>query len=355
MLDWVKEHASRKEGYRVLITKPKTAHVVQRPKTALPRTPRNIEHLGEESVPEVYVVELARARIATTSLEIIAPDDNIFVDLHYGIPAELYPASSLVRPLLPRMKEKTGRYAIIHTSRASNYYHWINDCLPRLWLLEMAGEEKTNLVVPKVMPRFQKETLDLLGYTGDRCEVFGNEHWRVASLVAPSLVSGANQSSPAAVQWLRAKFLARMESIQEKTPDRIFISRAGATKRRLLNESDIMPYLNSQGFVSYQLETLSILQQSQLFRNANIVLAPHGAGFANLIFMQPGSQIIELFPYRRTKTTSVSLASALGIQYSCLTDAPDILADESEGWASETDFSIPVRRIEAMLKHLNIY
>ena len=33
-----------------------------------------------------------------------------------------------------------------------------------------------------------------------------------------------------------------------------------------------------------------------LFRDAEIIIAPHGGGLANLVFCAPGTKVIELFP-----------------------------------------------------------
>merc|ERR1719506_364388 len=60
---------------------------------------------------------------------------------------------------------------------------------------------------------------------------------------------------------------------------------------------------------------LSIAQTIQLFREARIVVAPHGAGLANVIFCGNGSAVIEL-PIQETHGRDMAhLSRAVGLDY----------------------------------------
>ncbi|GAN60311.1 hypothetical protein ACI01nite_06170 [Acetobacter cibinongensis] len=83
---------------------------------------------------------------------------------------------------------------------------------------------------------------------------------------------------------------------QPDLPKRIYISREGGHDRRITPEeqAQIDPVLTANGFEKVFLEKLDFESQLALFRQAEAIIAPHGAGLANLVFIQPGVKVIEL-------------------------------------------------------------
>jgi hypothetical protein len=120
--------------------------------------------------------------------------------------------------------------------------------------------------------------------------------------------------------YVRGGFVERLrESVGVRpTPrrpgNRILISRAGAANRRILNEADLLQALSPLGFERYRLETLSIEEQIALFHDAECVVAPHGAGLANLVFA-PETAVVELFGSRFVVPHYYLLTKALGHRY----------------------------------------
>jgi len=60
---------------------------------------------------------------------------------------------------------------------------------------------------------------------------------------------------------------------------------------------------------------MSFEEQLRLFRNAEVVVGPHGAGFTNLIFSKPGTRVIEIFAKGHERRCYWSLSSELGHDY----------------------------------------
>jgi hypothetical protein len=88
----------------------------------------------------------------------------------------------------------------------------------------------------------------------------------------------------------------------------------------VINEDEVLAALTPLGFVAYKMEELSVADQARLFSQAEIVIAPHGAGLINMIFAQRLS-VIELFGSFGTACFFV-LAQALGFHYGCLGSNP---------------------------------
>jgi capsular polysaccharide biosynthesis protein len=105
---------------------------------------------------------------------------------------------------------------------------------------------------------------------------------------------------------------------------RLYISRRKASHRRVRNEEALMRSLQGRGFRRYDLEDLGPQKQIQLFREAELVVAPHGAGLANLLFAT-GITVVELQASRNVAPHFYLLCKRLNHDYRFIThDAPDV-------------------------------
>lgn len=76
----------------------------------------------------------------------------------------------------------------------------------------------------------------------------------------------------------------------------------------MINENDFEEAMAQAGVVPVILSKLTLLQKINLFRNADVVIASHGAGLSHLLFAKPGLQVIELMP------ASISQLTQLGVR-----------------------------------------
>lgn len=67
---------------------------------------------------------------------------------------------------------------------------------------------------------------------------------------------------------------------------------------------------------------MSLLEQIQLFANAEIVIGPHGAGMANILFCDPGTKVVELFSRDMRNYCMLNIAEIVGLDYWYLSDPP---------------------------------
>ena len=96
----------------------------------------------------------------------------------------------------------------------------------------------------------------------------------------------------------------------------LFISRAKATCRRIINEeADLLPLLGEYGFRRIFLEDLPLDQQIAAFASAERIIAPHGAGLAHLAFASQGARVLEIFSNQDFRPLFFNLAMASGIEY----------------------------------------
>ena len=188
--------------------------------------------------------------------------------------------------------------AALTSSQQDNYYHWLMDILPRVHMLRELGIV-TNYIYIRHSTAFQRETLELLGVSRDRLiDPARYEIVRADHLVVPFHEVKAGMLHPEWVSnFLRDTVLPHVQTNQlAETPRRIYISRKGLKWRNVLNEDEILEVLASHGFQVVTLNDLPVLRQAALFAGADVVIAPHGAALANLVFAKPGTKVIEFLP-----------------------------------------------------------
>src|SRR5690606_30195157 len=144
-----------------------------------------------------------------------------------------------------------------------------------------------------------RETLSLLGI--EKCRIIDPSRYelvRAQRLVVPFHEMRSGMRHPDwVVRFLRENILSRAPSdLRPWSPKRLYVSRKGLQWRNVLNEAEVLEVLAPLGFESVALDGLSVLEQAALFRDAEMVIAPHGAALANLVFASPGAKVVEILP-----------------------------------------------------------
>jgi hypothetical protein len=210
---------------------------------------------------------------------------------------------------IPPPRHLSGRTAVIATTLGSGYSHWLLEELPRLLALSAHDFET---LIAHASARGQREAFALNGFSGNLINANRRDHYFCDELIVPSL----GQLTPETIALLN-DFVAPLRETGAVSPfgDRLYISRAMAKRRGLINEPELWSALESRAFVKLHLEELSWSEQIAAFRSAKVIVAPHGAGLANLVFCQPGTRIVELFNRSYVNPCYWWLASLQGLDY----------------------------------------
>jgi len=212
------------------------------------------------------------------------------------------------------------------------YYHWLTEYVPKLRALEYyekKGNTSPTILVSRDPPKWVVDSISLAGYEFEECETWDGGSVRVETLLLTKHRSG-NEITPDQLQWLRQRMRKNIkDSGTTRDASRIYISRSDASDRRVVNEKELMDRLSERGFERYLLSKLSVAEQVELFSEAEIVVAPHGAGLTNVLFAD-GVKIVELLPEDDIRDHYYRLANKLGFDYSCVLCNPvgkDLSAD----------------------------
>jgi len=275
--------------------------------------------------PELFVVVVPDARVLSDGV-VISSDHRLLADVSWAGWTDvsdplIHPAMFKLR--LPPIKRVAGRVAVLNSVDANIYYHWLFDVLPRLGLIRKGGLSVDYYFANTMLP-FQRDTLRLLGLPGDRLLSSTEEtHLLADELVIPSLPGPVYSLSPQryACEYLRSAFLPKEGA---RRPHRaIYISRADAGSRRVINEAEIQEELASYDFQLVTLGKLPFAEQVELFADARIVVGPHGAGLANAVFCQPGTVLIEFMPENRVIDCFERTARFVGMTYHAIVGIED--------------------------------
>ena len=200
-----------------------------------------------------------------------------------------------------------------------NYYHWLFDVLPRLFLVQKVldlRDPHIKYFVPSLRYPFQRQTLAALGISMEQCiESVTTNHLKAKTLLAVSHPNPEPHDNQCwIVEELRARFLGHQAEIPNSSF--IYITRSDAVHRRLLvNEQELLESLKPLGFHVYCLSALSFAEQIHLFSQAKIIVGVHGAGMANLAFATAGACVFELFSELYQPDMYEKLSICLNVEY----------------------------------------
>lgn len=220
----------------------------------------------------------------------------------------------------------------------NNYYHWLFDCLSRLWLSRsvIASYQPVKYLVPDDIYPFQKETLKELGisslqYITSREAPFISTKTLIAtSYPNPEI----NDPAEWTIDFLRKSFM-HLGSPPRTNNEFLYISRRDSLRaRRLTNEDYLLSLLTPLGFKTVYLSEMSFSDQVNLFVNARMIVGVHGAGFANLVFASRGTVVYEIFSQCYRPIMYEKISRYLQLDYRaiiCSSDQPAISDLHSDG------------------------
>jgi capsular polysaccharide biosynthesis protein len=244
---------------------------------------------GTYTVPAVFYAELQHTRFDPRSGVLAAQDNTLLVDSVID-KRRLYRTPTYGSAVPTHFQRMAGTYSAVHGMWSNNYYHWMVECVFRLYTLQQYGEP-VKLLIRRDLTPMQQETLAIC--KPDNVELVhldDNETWIQAErFILPSYLNRGYKDfvhfPRPHLDYFRACMFRAFDVPADAPRDqRIYISRAGAKIRRLTNEADLVKVLGDYGFTAYRLEDLSLAEQVRLFSRACMIVAPHGAGLTNMIY-----------------------------------------------------------------------
>jgi len=191
-----------------------------------------------------------------------------------------------------------------------NHSHWLTAHLPKIVMLQRLGRlDRVLWPTPPHRTEAMDASLAMLGVGSDAVVEF--DPTRPLHVGELTVVS-SDRFRPEMLRLVPEAF--GIDDAAAPTR-RVYISRARAARRRLLNEDELLDTLAPAGFERVFMEDLDFRQQVDLMRQTAVLVGPHGAGLTNMIFCPRGAAVVEIADPGYPNPNFYALASALGHRY----------------------------------------
>jgi glycosyl transferase family 61 len=190
---------------------------------------------------------------------------------------------------LEQPRRLQGSVACLWTS--ANYGHWLLYALPLIqYYRSYLRSDPDYYYVGAPARGYQLESLEMLGIPRKRIVEHAVQADRLLAAI-PDRQGGYD-----ADLLLFADRALRPAARPRQDPGRrLFVSRASAEHRRLLNEADCAAALQDvYGVELVATEEMALADEIDLFRTARLVVGAHGAGLSNIVFAPAGTRLVEL-------------------------------------------------------------
>lgn len=215
--------------------------------------------------------------------------------------------------------------------RQPNFCHWLLDQLPRLRHLE----KSQRIILYKLAP-FMKNMLELMDIGPERVyelkerAVIQVGKLTIESSMANEFYHPCQDVSRDLIDFIESSLSAPSEnSVVKPIKHHVYLSRNRYEGRRISNESALLEVLEKYDFHTVYPEELSVPEQISLFRNAEVIVSPHGASLASTIFCRQVT-LIEIFNQNYGTPTFFLIAKLLGFPYQHLLGTNPLLSDKEK-------------------------
>ena len=199
---------------------------------------------------------------------------------------------------------------IITDRHSSNYYHWVTDVLPKVYLIKKRHDlNKFTILIPNFKSSFQRDSIRMI--TKNVKVIKKNIFLKKCYYISQLNISGCPR--PDLIKKVKKKLL--LFNKDNLASQKIYISRKYSKHRRLNNENKIIKFLKSENFKIVYPEKLSFIKQIKTFSKANFLISTHGAGLTNLIWMKPYSKVLEIRSFNKYQNSNFALSNLFKINY----------------------------------------
>lgn len=281
---------------------------------------------NSSAYPAAYIAELNNmAFISRTSFLLtkngeLLSDDFAEGKEKYGVRSKLWDMEVDQDNLITKMTEnvfdkkifESGIYLMIEHDR--NYFHWLVEVLPSLYLYEkMCTERNIPLLITDEL---HQNLYDVLNLVKDEkrpvIKVKPQTTYRIKRLITPPSVTRIfnvydhphNMDTVYVpvnlIKSMIKDIKSKLKIEHKEQQDKLYIRRS-STYRHLTNQDEIESALTSNGFKVIDPGVMSVEEQIEAFSNAEIIIGASGAAFANMMWCRPGTKVIIFYSHIRGK------------------------------------------------------
>lgn len=212
-----------------------------------------------------------------------------------------------------KMIEVNGRVATLGDTH--HYYHFLIESLPKILYIQEHFPDTKFLTCDPIQP-FAIEALEAFSV---QFEIAG-----AGAVIKADSVIAIDQSpylwpNPSEIQMLRSRiqklqFRDFEPSKSKNRLDGIYISRSKSS-RSIQGESELESLMRERGIEPVHLQDYSFIDQAGMMKDRDRIFGFHGAGLANMVFLEEGSLVTEVSTGEQFEECFRRLANACGMVY----------------------------------------
>ena len=252
---------------------------------------------------------------------------------------------------------------------AFNYYHWLIEIAPKLLFVKRNFLKDINidgLVFSSDIKKFKsfQVILDILLKDADidfpihiieqNVDINAN-NLHYISTVNNTVFNVVGKLSDVAFSHYHVKNLIKMRELIVRSlyvnelnnqSKKIFLAR-NRNQVRTYNQDEVVEYFQSEGFRIVYLEQFDFKQQVEIFYNADFIIGPSGAAWANIIFCKDGAKAISWLPENMDE---FSVFSSLAKIFKC--DMHFLLTDAIAGNDIHSNYKVDLNKLIDLYRNI---
>lgn len=213
-------------------------------------------------------------------------------------------------------KSRIKKYIVFYTQNDYGYFHFVTDFLTKLIEVRSELDEYILLIPENFNLEFHKKYLSFFAI--NRIENLKKDKvYNFESLLFVDNIAPSGNYLPENINKLRNYIVSCVKNdINFNIGELLYLSRAKAKWRFILNEKEVIDEVVKKGFKVVYFEDYTLVEQISIMRNAKCVIGIIGANLTNIIYMPENTSIFE-FRKKNDKYNNCyySLASALNINF----------------------------------------
>lgn len=311
-------------------------------------------------LPESFLTRVDEALVHPHNFTVETPDGALLLDgLHAYSRSSLTMLPHVVHHSgddrllvdLPSAVERVEEEAIL-LGGDGNFAHGALDWASKLCVLDQFPHlSGLPVLVSAALRPAVVELFGLLGLSAERLiRVTPGAVLSCRRLWLPSLTHQFQYMAPEHLAFLRGRLGIPSSQRALGSGRRLYLTRASAGYRGLVNEEEVAALLAAEGFEAYVPDGRSMAEQIAVFAQAEAIVAPIGGGTAAVAFAPPGTRVLELTHERCVLPQYAILCALLKQAYEQIVGTA---ARNRGGLLFDWDFSVPVHQISVMLRLLN--
>jgi capsular polysaccharide biosynthesis protein len=219
-----------------------------------------------------------------------------FLDYYFNVSEKnnlIFNLRCLFKTILFKNRLSIHKSIIIITNNYyKNYFHWINDILPKLTVIENNMFTNIPILIPndEFIPNFVVESIEILRLNTIR--ISKNDLFFLKTIFYINQASKTGTLNFNLFNPILKKLLKITKPADQLL--KIFITRQNTSTRRTLPFGQLEAFLKANNYLIIDSASFSFHEQINMFSSCSHLIGVHGAGLTNMIFMPQKSKILEI-------------------------------------------------------------